>query len=195
LPCPVLPRPAVHICIFAFDLLYRDGASLLRLPLEERRRQLLQALPNMQPGRCQLAQSVQFPGALAAAADAAAAAAADEGGVGGGPAAGQPELQAPGSSSGAGAELAAADAAEQQLLPQSLEERLQEVLLEAFAAGAGAPCSGTASADARCFAFRLSTACHAQTSLTSPLGLAHHGCPAHQVPHLPYLASCRLQRA
>lgn len=34
--------PAVPVCVFAFDLLYRDGRSLVRLPLAERRRQLLQ---------------------------------------------------------------------------------------------------------------------------------------------------------
>ena len=178
LPCPDVPcppvLPAVHVCIFAFDLLYRDGASLLHLPLEERRRQLLQALPSMQPGRCQLAQSVQFPGAATGG-----AAAAEEGGEGDTLPAGQPELQAPSSSGGAGAELTA-DSAEQPLLPQSLEERLQDVLLEAFAAGAGVPCSGTASAAARCFVLRLPTACHAGLSLTPPW-LWHYSCPAHQV--------------
>ena len=62
---------AVPVCIFVFDLLFRDGVSLLHLPLEERRRQLAEALPAMRPGYCQLGQVQLFQGA-------------EEGGGGGG---------------------------------------------------------------------------------------------------------------
>lgn len=33
---------SVQVCVFVFDLLYAGGASLLRLPLRERRQRLLQ---------------------------------------------------------------------------------------------------------------------------------------------------------
>ena len=35
---------SVAVCIFVFDLLYQDGESLVRQPLKDRRRALLQVL-------------------------------------------------------------------------------------------------------------------------------------------------------
>lgn len=53
------------MCIFVFDLMYLDGRTLLALPLEERRRLLLIALPGMREGHIQLAQgTVLHPPAL-----------------------------------------------------------------------------------------------------------------------------------
>ena len=63
----------MHVCVFAFDLLYVDGDSLVHLPLRQRRARLAQALPNLAPGFVQFATSMEFqPAALAAAAAAAA---------------------------------------------------------------------------------------------------------------------------
>lgn len=67
LPHPPSPPPqvSVHVCIFVFDLMYLDGRTLLSLPLEERRRLLLTALPGMREGHIQLAQgTVLHPPAL-----------------------------------------------------------------------------------------------------------------------------------
>ena len=46
----------VDICVFVFDILECDGVSLLGLPLRERRRALLKALPGLKDGYVQLAQ-------------------------------------------------------------------------------------------------------------------------------------------
>lgn len=63
-PSPA-PQVSVHVCIFVFDLMYLDGRTLLALPLEERRRLLLTALPGMREGHIQLAQgTVLYPLAL-----------------------------------------------------------------------------------------------------------------------------------
>ena len=62
--CDITPA-AVHVCVFAFDLLYRDGASLAHLPLSERRRQLRDAFPAMQPGFFNVAEGVEFAAAAA----------------------------------------------------------------------------------------------------------------------------------
>ncbi|GAB4816048.1 hypothetical protein N2152v2_003094 [Parachlorella kessleri] len=51
---------SVAVCVFVFDLLYHDGQSLVRQPLKERRRALLQALPHMRPGYVMLAQSEEY---------------------------------------------------------------------------------------------------------------------------------------
>ena len=67
----------MHVCVFVFDLLYVDGASLVHLPLRQRRARLAAALPNLEPGHVQFATSLEFqPAAVSAAAAAAAAAAA-----------------------------------------------------------------------------------------------------------------------
>lgn len=59
------PQVSVHVCIFVFDLMYLDGRTLLALPLEERRRLLLTALPGMREGHIQMAQgTVLHPPAL-----------------------------------------------------------------------------------------------------------------------------------
>ncbi|KAL4419767.1 hypothetical protein ABPG75_006865 [Micractinium tetrahymenae] len=135
----------VHVCVFAFDLLYRDGASLAHLPLAERRRQLREAFPAMQPGLFTVAEGAEFPGTTA---DATAAAA--------GPVqfAEEKEEQEPGVATAIGSGSRAADvapaggqqegdgaaaaagAAQAPAPAPALEDRLQECLLEAFAAGA-----------------------------------------------------------
>ena len=134
LPCTSIPT-AVHVCIFAFDLLHRDGASLMHLPLEQRREQLLLALPNMRPGRCALAQSVRFPEAGAATSPLAAGSSVQL------PGPGDQHEEAGGSADdtrgGTLMEIEGRIGAHgQEAAP--LEERLQEMLLQAFAAGAGA---------------------------------------------------------
>ena len=47
----------VPVCVFAFDCLFVDGASLLRAPLSERRAALVRAFPNLRPGHFALAHS------------------------------------------------------------------------------------------------------------------------------------------
>lgn len=128
-----LAEVSVHVCIFAFDLLHRDGASLMHLPLEQRREQLLLALPNMRPGRCALAQSVRFPEAGAATSPLAAGSSVQL------PGPGDQHEEAGGSADdtrgGTLMEIEGRIGAHgQEAAP--LEERLQEMLLQAFAAGA-----------------------------------------------------------
>jgi len=146
--------------VFAFDLLYLDGASLAHLPLTERRRQLARAFPAMRPGYFTMAESVEFklPGGIsgngaAGATDAMGAAGSEspDGAADGEAAAaaatavvearGQQQGQALDAQQGQeqgqqGSAAAAAAAAAAEVQP-SLEDRLQECLLEAFAAGTG----------------------------------------------------------
>lgn len=158
--CPPPPHPAaVPVCIFAFDLLYRDGQSLAGLPLAERRSQLRQAFPATRPGRFVLAQGQEYPGGGAAANDGGRVApgAAGErlaeapggaqqqegqhsGDIGEDVAAAADAAQAgQGSAALAGRAWEAGEAGGAAAAGDSaLEERLQESLLEAFAAGAGA---------------------------------------------------------
>ncbi|PSC70071.1 DNA ligase [Micractinium conductrix] len=147
----------VPVCIFAFDLLYRDGQSLAGLPLAERRSQLRQAFPATRPGRFVLAQGQEYPGGGAAANDGGRVApgAAGErlaeapggaqqqegqhsGDIGEDVAAAADAAQAgQGSAALAGRAWEAGEAGGAAAAGDSaLEERLQESLLEAFAAGA-----------------------------------------------------------
>ncbi|KAG1658390.1 hypothetical protein FOA52_010069 [Chlamydomonas sp. UWO 241] len=48
---------SVSVCVFVFDIMMRDGQSLLGLPLRERRAQLVAALPGMRTGYVQMAVS------------------------------------------------------------------------------------------------------------------------------------------
>ncbi|KAK9793179.1 hypothetical protein WJX73_007861 [Symbiochloris irregularis] len=50
----------VAVCVFAFDLLYMDGEALVKLPLRERREMLLAALPHLTPGHVQIAHSFEL---------------------------------------------------------------------------------------------------------------------------------------
>ena len=52
-----LAQIKVPVCVYAFDCLFVDGASLLRKPLSERRAALLAAFPNLRPGYFSLAHS------------------------------------------------------------------------------------------------------------------------------------------
>jgi hypothetical protein len=158
----------VHVCIFAFDLLFRDGASLLHLPLEQRRRQLAAALPNMRPGRCALAHSLRFPGSGAVAPAAGPAAADDqEQAAGPGPSqqgalavggrgvsseqaeGGGPEQQEAARAAEAEEQAASAGPAAEEEEGEATEERLQQALLEAFAAGTGGCAARLAAAASR----------------------------------------------
>ena len=51
-----LEAVTVDVCVFVFDIVERNGESLLWLPLRERRAVLLEALPGMSRGYVQLAQ-------------------------------------------------------------------------------------------------------------------------------------------
>ncbi|KAL4435464.1 hypothetical protein ABPG77_006226 [Micractinium sp. CCAP 211/92] len=130
----------VHVCVFAFDLLFRDGASLAHLPLSERRRQLRAAFPAMQPGFFTMAEGLEFAAAAPAARPEPApgeegAGHGSSGGSGGsdaGAAAALPDQQP----AQQRAESAAGVGTSQTNSAAALEDRLQECLLEAFAAGA-----------------------------------------------------------
>lgn len=52
--------PIVQVCVYAFDCLQLHGESLLSRPLSERRKNLCEALPNLEPGKVQLAHSTTF---------------------------------------------------------------------------------------------------------------------------------------
>lgn len=137
-----MPPAAVHVCVFAFDLLYRDGASLAHLPLSQRRRQLREAFPAMQPGLFTVAEGVEFAAVAAQAAEPDPLGGRETGAGGSGgdssadASAGTPALE-PGAAGQRQGDAAAA-AGSAQVPAAALEDRLQECLLEAFAAGAGA---------------------------------------------------------
>jgi DNA ligase-1 len=130
---------AVDTCVFAFDLLALDGASLLARPLRERRAALAAALPAREAGRVELAHARAVEDVAAEVAAAALEeeekAVAEEGA----PA----EESAPGAAATAAAgeepfASAAAAAAAPALAPPpaaALEVRLLRWLREAVAAG------------------------------------------------------------
>ena len=49
----------VSVALFAFDIMYLNGQSLVDLPLRERLRELERALPGRQKGKVMIATSVQ----------------------------------------------------------------------------------------------------------------------------------------
>ena len=51
---------SVQVCVFIFDLLMADGEPLIKQSLRERRARIAQALPNLEPGHIQLAQSQPY---------------------------------------------------------------------------------------------------------------------------------------
>ena len=53
----------VPVCVFAFDLLYVDGLSVLGASLRERRQRLAAALPGLRAGYVALARSWELPSA------------------------------------------------------------------------------------------------------------------------------------
>lgn len=52
----------VPVCVFAFDILERNGKVLMKQPLEERREYLMESLVNMKPGSVEIAKSTKLSG-------------------------------------------------------------------------------------------------------------------------------------
>ena len=50
----------MQVCVFVFDLLMADGEPLIKQSLRERRARITRALPNLEPGHIQLAESQFF---------------------------------------------------------------------------------------------------------------------------------------